>query len=221
MVEAVPVPRQFFPVEEHHEVRKNRILIDAAAADLAHEVHAHGIAAEREKRAVAEREHAAIAPDEVEREREQGIAKIFSEQRHHIVGEMKWRTVGHDQIEERYDDDQKQRAERQCGQSDGGSRQGSAEREIAGHNALAFHRAALQGEQAARTALDKDDNENEDENLPDDRARPRLEKLGRNAKAQRTDQRAPERADAAKHDDHEAIDDIDLSEIGTDIADLG
>ena len=41
--------------------------IDAARADLAHQVHAHGVAAEREEGAVAEREDAAVAPDQVER----------------------------------------------------------------------------------------------------------------------------------------------------------
>jgi len=41
-------------VQEHHEVGENRHAIDAAAADLAHQVHAHGIAAERKEGAVAE-----------------------------------------------------------------------------------------------------------------------------------------------------------------------
>ena len=43
------------------------LLIDAARADLAHQIHAHGVAAEREERAVAERQDAGIAPDQIER----------------------------------------------------------------------------------------------------------------------------------------------------------
>ena len=53
-LEAVPVDRQLGPIQEHHEVRQDRVCVDAAAADLAHQVHAHGVAAEREERAVAE-----------------------------------------------------------------------------------------------------------------------------------------------------------------------
>ena len=84
VLEAVPVDRQFRPVQEHHEVRADRIGVDAARADLAHQVHAHRVAAEREERAVAEREDAAIAPDQVDREREQRVADIFAPQRDQI-----------------------------------------------------------------------------------------------------------------------------------------
>ena len=71
-VEAVPEPRQFLD-QFRNTMKSGRIglRIDAAAADLAHQVHAHGVAAEREERAVAEREDAAIAPDQVDRERQQ------------------------------------------------------------------------------------------------------------------------------------------------------
>ncbi len=55
--------------------------VDAAGPDLAHQVHAHRIAAEREEGAVAEREDAAIAPHEVERDREQRVGEIFPHQR--------------------------------------------------------------------------------------------------------------------------------------------
>ena len=88
MLEAVPVDRQFRPVQEHHEVRQFRMRIDAARADLPHQVHAHGVAAEREERAVAERKDAAIAPDQIDREREQRVAEIFAEQRDQIGRHM-------------------------------------------------------------------------------------------------------------------------------------
>ncbi len=104
MVEAVPEPGQFLPVEEDHEVRQYRIAIDAALADLAHQIHAHGIAAEREEGAVAERENAAIAPDEIERQRQQRIAEILAEQRHEIGRDVQRIGLGQQQIGERHQD---------------------------------------------------------------------------------------------------------------------
>ena len=85
MLEAVPVERQLRPVQEHHEVGQDRVRIDAAGADLPHQIHAHGIAAEREEGAVAEREDAAIAPDQIDRERQQRVAEIFAEQRDEVA----------------------------------------------------------------------------------------------------------------------------------------
>ncbi len=104
VVEAVPVDRQLGPVQEHHEVRPDRIGIDAARADLAHQVHAHRVAAEREERAVAEREDAAIAPDQVDREREQRVADILAPQRHQIGRHMPRRARRQQQIEQRHRD---------------------------------------------------------------------------------------------------------------------
>ncbi len=68
--------------------------VDAARADLAHQVHAHGIAAEREERAVPERKNAAIAPHQIERDGEDGVAEIFAEQRHDVGRHMQRRSVG-------------------------------------------------------------------------------------------------------------------------------
>ena len=62
--------------------------IDAARADLAHEIHAHGVAAEREERAMPERQDPAIAPDQIECHGEQRIAGIFAEQRDDIGRQM-------------------------------------------------------------------------------------------------------------------------------------
>ncbi len=87
MIEAVPVPGQLLPVQEHHEIGQDRMGIDAARADLAHQVHAHGVAAEREERAMAERENAAVAPHQIEREREQREAQVLAPQRHASVVE--------------------------------------------------------------------------------------------------------------------------------------
>ena len=58
----------------------SRIAVDAARPDLAHEIHAHRIAAEREERAMAERENAAKPPYEIERQRQQRVTEIFAGQ---------------------------------------------------------------------------------------------------------------------------------------------
>ena len=49
-------------------------------ADLAHQVHADRIAAEREEQAVAEREDAGVAPDQVHRDRDDRVAHDLAEQ---------------------------------------------------------------------------------------------------------------------------------------------
>ena len=74
--------------------------IDAARPDLPHEVHAHGIAPEREERAVAERQNSAVAPDQIERECEDGIAEILAQQRHDINWNMEGRARRDGQIEQ-------------------------------------------------------------------------------------------------------------------------
>ena len=76
--------------------------VDAARADLPHQVHAHGVAAEREERAVAEREDAGIAPDQVDREREQRVADVFAEQRHEIGRHMQRMRRRQQQVEKRH-----------------------------------------------------------------------------------------------------------------------
>src|SRR5262245_39072881 len=88
------------PVQKHHEIGQNRVAVDAARADLAHQVHAHGVAAEGEEGAVAERKDAAEAPDQVDRQREQRIGQVLADQRHrigrHVIGAVR----GHREIEE-------------------------------------------------------------------------------------------------------------------------
>ena len=54
---------------------------DAVAADLAHQVHAHRVAAEREEQAVAERQDAGVAPDQVHRQRDDRVAHDLADQR--------------------------------------------------------------------------------------------------------------------------------------------
>ena len=81
VVEPVPEPRQPLPVQEHHEVGQHRIAVDAARADLPHQVHAHRVAAEREERRVAEAEDAAVAPDEIDGQREHRVAQVLADER--------------------------------------------------------------------------------------------------------------------------------------------
>src|SRR5690606_34335771 len=97
-VEAVPVPRQLLPVQEHHEVGQLGMAVYAARADLAHQVHAHRVAAEREERAVTEAQYAGVAPDQIERDREQRIAEILAEQRHRERRHVERRALRHGEV---------------------------------------------------------------------------------------------------------------------------
>ena len=73
------LPGQFLPVQEHHEIREYRIGIDTAGADLAHQIHAHRVTAQRKESAVAKAQDAAKAPDQIDAQRQQCIAEIFEE----------------------------------------------------------------------------------------------------------------------------------------------
>src|SRR5579862_9418056 len=100
VLEAVPVDRQLFPVQEHHEVGKDRIGVDAARADLAHQIHAHGVSAQRKEGAMTKRENAAIAPDKIDRERQNRVAGVFAEERDQIGRDVERRSGRHKQIED-------------------------------------------------------------------------------------------------------------------------
>src|SRR5712671_1375625 len=90
------------PVQEHHEIRQNRVGVDAAGADLAHQVHAHGVAAKREEGAVAERKNSAITPDQVDRKREQCVAGVFSPQRNQVGRHVERRFRRQREVESRH-----------------------------------------------------------------------------------------------------------------------
>src|SRR6185312_16192335 len=59
---------------------------------------------EREERPVAEREDAAIAPDQVDREREDRVADIFAPKRDQISRHMQRRGLRRQQVEQRHRD---------------------------------------------------------------------------------------------------------------------
>ena len=97
--------------------------VDPAGADFAHQVHAHDVAAEREESAVPKREDAGVAPDQVERKREEGKADVLAEERHQIVRQVQGRS-GRQTVQERDRDQEDQRHDRK--------RQPAAGREEAG-----------------------------------------------------------------------------------------
>src|SRR5262249_30840220 len=103
---------------------------DATAADLPHQIHAHGVAAEREEGAVAEREDAAIAPDQIDREREDGVADIFAPQRHQIGRHLEEGALRQQQVRQRNQDTE-------AGDDQDEDRSGAVERagEDVGHHA--------------------------------------------------------------------------------------
>src|SRR5437868_5440132 len=81
MVEPVPEPGQFLVVQKHHEIGKDRIGVNAPIPDLAHQIHAHDIAAERKERGMTQRQDADITPHQIERQGEHSEGQVFAEQR--------------------------------------------------------------------------------------------------------------------------------------------
>src|SRR4030095_4842167 len=79
---------------------------------------------------------------------------------------------------------------------------------------------SLQCKQSLRPLLDEKDDEDQHHDLREYRAGPWLEELGDRPEAEGGDHCPGELANAAQHDDHEAVDDVALAEIGTDVADL-
>ena len=83
-----PEPRELLPVEEDHEVRKNRVAVHAARADLAHEIHAHCVAAEREEGGMTKAQDAGVAPNQIDGERQHRITQVLADQRQRVGGQM-------------------------------------------------------------------------------------------------------------------------------------
>ena len=153
-VEALPEPRQPLVAQEHHEVGQLGVGVDAARPDLAHHVHPHRVAAEREEGAVAEREDAGVAPDEVERHREQRVGQVLAEQRDDVARHVPGLARRDDEVADRHqhhDDEEDARGRCRCAGRSG-------RRLISG-----LHRAAALREEAARPLLDEQDDEDEDQ----------------------------------------------------------
>jgi hypothetical protein len=169
------------------------IAVDAARADLAHEIHAHAVAADGEKGAMAERENAAIAPDQIEREREHGIAQIFAEQRHEISRhiaelagrraedcwpEQEWRAASRMPISHQA---LVSRARNRACVSMAWLRRG---RRCSSKFSL-FDRPSLEGKQAARAALDEEDDHDQDQDFAEHGAGIGFEEFVGDAQCQR------------------------------------
>jgi hypothetical protein len=94
-----PEPRQFLPVKEDHEIRQIA-LVAAIAPDLAHQVHAEGVAAQGEEQPMAERENAAVAPDQVHRHSDNRVAEDLAGQgdevRRQVQRMLGWQYQVHD-----------------------------------------------------------------------------------------------------------------------------
>src|SRR5487761_53739 len=89
------------PADEHHEIGQCRVGVDAASADLAHQIHAHRITAEREKGGVAEGQDAGVTPHQIDRESENRVAQIFAGNRNDEVRHMQRAHRGNQQVHRR------------------------------------------------------------------------------------------------------------------------
>ena len=94
------MPRQGFPVEEHHEVRQLRFVV-TVEPDLAHQVHAHRVTAERKKQAVTEAQNTGVAPDQVHRQRADRVAHNLANQADGEIAHVKDTALWHHQVEQR------------------------------------------------------------------------------------------------------------------------
>ena len=80
--------------QSRNTMKSGRSSCRRPSADLAHQVHAHRIAAQREEQAVAERQDAGVAPDQVHRQRTDRVAHDLAEQRHRVVGQVEGLPAG-------------------------------------------------------------------------------------------------------------------------------
>ncbi len=87
-IEAVPIPGQLLPAQEHHEIGQVRVAVDASGADLAHQVHAHGVTAQGEESGMSERENTGETPDQINRQGQHGKAEVLSGQGHDVGRHM-------------------------------------------------------------------------------------------------------------------------------------
>src|SRR5260221_2693390 len=101
---APPLPGKLLPVEEHHEVG-HRLAVLAIRADLAHQVHAEGVAAEREEQTAAERENPGVAPDQVHRQGDDGVAHDLADDREPVRRNAEGAGCGHTEVQQREDNE--------------------------------------------------------------------------------------------------------------------
>ena len=93
---------------------------DAFAADRAHQVHAHRVAAEREEEAVPERQDAGVAPDQIHGERDDRVAHDLADQRDQVLGDMQAAVLRHCEVRSGNEHEQRQCGSRKRSQPAGG-----------------------------------------------------------------------------------------------------
>ena len=217
MVEAVPVPGQLLPIQEHHEVRQQRLAVDAARADLAHQVHAHGVAAEGEEGAVAEAQDAGIAPDQIEAQRQERVADVFAEQRHEIVGQTQRRARRHAELRTGTHDDQQHAP---IAEKPGPAPRRSRKSRPASRPQLSAARPLSANRPRGRRWMNRMIDHQHDD-LAEHRAGDRLQELVDDAEASARRPACPSRLPTPPNTTTmKAVDDVDRAEIGADIADL-
>ncbi len=146
------------------------------------------VTAERKKGAMAERQYATEAPDEIERERQHGVAEILAGQRHHPVRRVQGGVRGQGLVEHR--DQQHEDADHHEADPEAavvGKKNAVGER---GHGS-ALGRPTAQSEQAAGPALDEQDDEHQHQDLAQDGAGEGFEQLVDDAETAGAEQRAP------------------------------
>ena len=113
MLRERPVPGIGLPVEEHHEVGQVALVL-ALAADHAHEVHAEGVAAEREEHAVPEAQDPGVAPDQIHRQRHHAVAHDLADQRDEVGRQVERAALrnGHEQHRHQHRDGQRKSEQR-------------------------------------------------------------------------------------------------------------
>ena len=233
------MPGELLPVEEDHEVGHRQAVL-AVAADLAHQVHAHGVAAEGEEDAVAEREDAGVAPDQVHRQRAHRVAHDLGDQLHRVVAEVEDAAGGHEQVGDRHDhgdDGERDRHAEPAAHAEQHRppRRERRHRQDCAHGKPPRARSdSPRGSPAAHASALRPFIANRPEGLRWMKMTMKtrtaifastapghaFEELVEDAEAERGDDRAGELADAADDDDEERVDDVALAEVGADVADL-
>ncbi len=92
-VERLPEERQIGHPVPHHEVGEH-VAVDAAGADLEHQVHAHRVGPEPEEDPVAQGEDSGVAPDQVDAQREDSVGQELAEEVQGEVGDPQRRPRG-------------------------------------------------------------------------------------------------------------------------------
>ena len=82
-------------------------MILAEAADHAHEVHAHHVSAEGEEEALPEAQQTGVAPEQIDRHGDDGVAEIFAPEIDREIGDVKRTGLRREGVEARHHDDRR------------------------------------------------------------------------------------------------------------------